>query len=298
MKSIAVLMSTYNGERFLREQIDSVLTQKNVDVHLFVRDDGSSDETLNILNEYSEKKMLEWYSDVNMGPAKSFLKLLYNIGNYDFFAFCDQDDVWLPTKLYEAIETINNENSPALYCSDTMLVDANLTPIRKANLTAKGNFFESLVSNPVTGCTMVINKKLRDLVVKYKPSVIDMHDWWIYRVCMAVDGYFYFDKTPHILYRQHDNNVVGGISSKKKKYKKRIQSLFDNNGGIRYHMAEMLYRGYAEYLKIENKEILEKFVCYRNSLAARFRLAQYVKTQPVSRHFRNKLIAAILSGKF
>ena len=108
MRNILVLMSTYNGEKYLKEQIDSILAQKNVEVTIQVRDDGSTDGTIRILEEYQKCGKLNWYSSTNMGPAKSFLDLVYNAPlKYDYYAFCDQDDYWKEDKLYKAIETVS-----------------------------------------------------------------------------------------------------------------------------------------------------------------------------------------------
>ena len=103
MKSIQVLLSTYNGARYLREQLDSLLSQENVDIKILVRDDGSTDDTIKILNEYQNRGLLAWYTGPNMRPAKSFLNLLIQSPESEVYAFCDQDDVWKPEKMYMAV---------------------------------------------------------------------------------------------------------------------------------------------------------------------------------------------------
>lgn len=127
MRNILVLMSTYNGEKYLKEQIDSILAQKNVEVTIRVRDDGSTDGTIRILEEYQKCGKLNWYSSTNMGPAKSFLDLVYNAPlKYDYYAFCDQDDYWKEDKLYKAIERLEHfDDKPALYHCELEIVDEN-----------------------------------------------------------------------------------------------------------------------------------------------------------------------------
>lgn len=298
MEKILILMSTYNGEKYLCEQITSLLKQEGVSVRILVRDDGSSDNTTSLLNEYQRQGHLRWYSGTNLRPAKSFMNLLINAPEEEYYAFCDQDDVWMPEKLKVAIEKIKGINGPALYCSDTILVDSHLNLIRKANLKAEGSFVESLISNPVTGCTMVFNKALRDIVIQYEPDVIDMHDWWIYRVCMAIGGFYYFDKTPQIKYRQHGANVVGGQNSMMKVIKRRISYLLRPSIGIRYAMAHELYIGYYSLMSDKNREILDMFVAYKDSFANTIKLAfsnQIVLDNHIlKRNFRN----AVLLRKF
>lgn len=295
---VVVIMSTYNGETFLKEQIESVLHQSNISIKLLVRDDGSKDSTTDILNQYKDRSLLEWYSGPNLGPAKSFLDCLAKAPDAEYYAFCDQDDVWDTDKLSFAIEKIKGDDIPAMYCSDTLLVDKDLYVIRKGNIYVEGSFMESLISNPVTGCTMVINKTLRDLVLKYKPLVIDMHDWWIYRICMAVNGYFYFDKKSHIRYRQHSNNVIGGRSSKWSKIKRRIKYFLRPSDGIRYQMAKELYYGFYEMMPVENKSILDSIFRYKDSYLNTLNLLFNRKYELKSRSLSSRFKKAIILRKF
>lgn len=295
---VAVLMSTYNGEKYLQEQIESVLDQTEVSVMLFVRDDGSKDNTTEILNEYKNKSFLYWYSGPNIGPARSFLDCLSKSPDVDYYAFCDQDDIWMYDKLSSAIDKIKSINAPALYCSDTLLVDQDLKTLRKGNLHMEGTFLESLVSNPVTGCTMVINKALKDIVMQYNPSVIDMHDWWIYRICMAINGNLYFDRTPHIKYRQHNNNVIGGTSSTYSKAKRRLTKLFSSSEGIRFQMTRELFKGYNSIITQDNKEIIDLILSYKTNLRKTLNLAFDKKIRLKSNDITNKFKLAVLLRKF
>lgn len=269
---IIVLLSTYNGRRYICEQIDSLLKQKEVDIQIIVRDDGSTDGTHEILDEYQKCGILTWYAGANLRPAKSFMNLLKNAPISEYYAFCDQDDIWMPEKLNVAIEKIKNTQGPAMYCSDTLMVDSSLKIIRQAGIHADGTLVESLITNPVTGCTMVFNKALRDIVIQYIPETIDMHDWWIYRICMAIGGFFYFDPTPHIKYRQHENNVIGGQGSQWHKIKRHLNLLFNPADGIRYTMVKELRKGFYQNMSRDNKEILEMFVSYKESFLKTLKL--------------------------
>lgn len=298
MKKILILMSTYNGEKYLCEQITSLLKQEGVAVRILVRDDGSSDNTTSLLNEYQRQGHLKWYSGINLRPAKSFMNLLINAPEEEYYAFCDQDDVWMPEKLKVAIEKIKGIKGPALYCSDTILVDSHLNLIRKANLKAEGSFVESLISNPVTGCTMVFNKALRDIVIQYEPDVIDMHDWWIYRVCMAIGGYFFFDKQSYIFYRQHENNVIGGQGSAFSRKKRHLKALFSKDEGIRFLMAKELYRGFYDIMPQINCRILDMFVSYKNSFFNTYRLATSPQISMMDDSTLNTFKKAVILRKF
>ncbi len=123
---LIVLLSAYNGEKYIREQLDSLLAQSLCGVEIFVRDDGSTDRTRGILEEYREQGMLSWIAGENLGPSQSFWQLLRNCDDADYYAFCDQDDVWDPDKLEVAVQALQQLDpvNPALYCGDVRVTDA------------------------------------------------------------------------------------------------------------------------------------------------------------------------------
>ncbi len=206
---VAVLLSTFNGELFLKEQLDSILIQQHVDVHLFARDDGSTDNTCALLHEYaSSSECMQVERGANLGVVGSFFKLLENAGNdFDFYAFADQDDVWMPDKLSAAVEILHQTHKPGMYYSRLEFVDENLHPLGKSAIPANTGFHNALVQNQATGCTVVLNKTARDIVCEKLPKWALMHDWWCYLVVSAF-GYVVFDPISHILYRKHGNNVT------------------------------------------------------------------------------------------
>lgn len=213
---IAVLMSSYNGEKYIREQIDNVLNQRNVCVDLYVRDDGSSDGTNGILHEYEDR--IQVYYGENVGVGSSFMQLVYDVpGDYDYYAFSDQDDIWLSQKLQKATERIEAEKEiiPVLYTSNQILVNekGEETGIRykqKPNTDYK----QILCQNKLAGCTMVWNASLQRLLQEEnrRPSkellCNRIHDVWVAMVA-AVTGKIVYDLEGYIYYRQHENNVVG-----------------------------------------------------------------------------------------
>ena len=170
-----VLLSTYNGEKYLPELLDSVMAQKDVRIDVLARDDGSKDKTVEILKKYDRVQV---YTGENLKPAKSFLDLILTAdASYDYYALCDQDDVWKPEKVISAIEHIKDSNKPTLYSSAVEVVDRDLNFIRKS---FTDNSFKDPLYDILTygtpGCTFVFNKALMQKLKEYKPTTISMHD--------------------------------------------------------------------------------------------------------------------------
>lgn len=258
--SVCVLMSVFNGERYLEDQLESLLTQESVTVTILVRDDGSTDDSTAILSRWQSKGLLTWYSGLNMGPARSFLDLLAHAPNADFYAFCDQDDVWLTDKLIVAVDSIVDIHHAAMYSSAFQMVDSRLNPIETPSHDHRISFAQSLVTNYTTGCTVVMNKYLADVINTHTPDFIMMHDSWAVKSCLAIGGSVIYDNTPHILYRQHERNVVGGKSNKFKKNLTRFRSLLHPKRS-RYKEAMSLLT-YKNLLTIQNESLLSELKNY------------------------------------
>lgn len=277
MNKVLVLMSTYNGEQYLKTQIDSILDQKNIEVFLLVRDDGSVDRTKEILNEYEKSGCLKWYTGENLRPAKSFMNLLQIADNsYDFYAFCDQDDFWKPNKLEVAIVHLKDiqQDKPALYYSRTTLVDSNLAPLKNTKHSDNYQFTtlsQAVVASNATGCTMCFNLALKKIMNLYEPQYQIMHDGWVHKVCLAVGGEVYYDHNSYILYRQHNNNVVGGTTTPIKRWKRRLNRIKKNPCPRSRGVAEIL-KGYENLMPDENKKICMRVAQYKESMIKRLNL--------------------------
>lgn len=214
---IWVLMSIYNGMAYIEEQIESILSQKNCDVHLLVRDDGSTDATLDILKSYGKKGSITLISDnINLGPAKSFLKLLEMAPDDGYYAFSDQDDCWNSDKLERALEMLTQaeeNNMPLVYYSNSDVVDQNLNSTGKKVYSGKQKptLERVLCGYGIQGCTMVLNKALRDIFLSVDMSKerIGMHDFFLCDLCMVCGGKILYDDFSTMKYRQHESNVVG-----------------------------------------------------------------------------------------
>ena len=271
-EKVLVLMSTYNGELFLQQQINSIIKQKNVDVEIIVRDDGSTDKTIDILEDYQRQGLLSYYTGNNLKPQYSFLHLLRHAPKCKYYAFADQDDVWLEDKLYAGIQAIcSYDHQPALYTCQTQMTNQDLEKIPTPQLHPLCTFGESLVYAYASGCTMIFNDSFRNIVMAYQPTYIDMHDWWMMSIATAMKAHIVFDHDAHILYRQHAKNVKGLNDTKIKEWKQRIQRILHKQQ-IRYHTALELSNGYYAQLPQESKDLLDLFIKSKRHLKYRLRL--------------------------
>ncbi len=297
---IAVLMSAYNGEKYIREQINSILEQEGeFELDLWVRDDGSSDQTKQILHEYANQQKIHWYTGENMRPARSFLHLVQHCPEYDFYAFADQDDYWMPDKIKAGLLALEKEAGPALYCANAELVDSKLQSLgRNVYRSLPRTDFETLTcAGGILGCTMIFNQALRNLVCEGGiPSEIVLHDFYFAVVCAAVDGRIVYDPNAHMKYRQHENNVVGVPESRWETVKARIRDIgYQEPVGVA-KQAQTILRQFAELMGTEQKEWLAVVAGYKTSLWTRMKLAASRKTRYVSKNMGIKLRLSILLG--
>ncbi|MGM9892168.1 glycosyltransferase family 2 protein [Limosilactobacillus sp.] len=277
-KQVTVLMSTYNGEQYLQEQVDSILRQKGVQVRLLVRDDGSTDQTQALLNAYQEKGQLHYYSGSNLGTARSFLQLVKDSPESEYYAFSDQDDVWKEDKLSRALSLIQQSRTaekPLLYAGSFQMTDAGLKEIHGGeNHYTTQTFANAIVYSCCTGCTMVMNKRLRDILAsKPLPQHLMMHDDWIHKVCLAMGGKVVFDSQPMMLYRQHGNNVDGGIHTLKDKVHK-VWAEKSTRARIMSNQLGELLKLYGDQLPEVNQKLLKHALHFgKGNLSQRVRLA-------------------------
>ncbi len=212
---IIILLSTFNGERFLCEQLESFLAQDYPHWAIHWRDDGSSDATVAMMRGFAARigprRCVESCSSgPHLGAAMSFLTLLAENEGAQAVAFADQDDVWLPTKLRRAAAHIAAAGGPALYCARQILVDEALRgdDLLVAHVAVPG-FPASLTQNIANGNTLVMNGAAARLVAAMGRPTGTVHDWWSYIVVSACGGRVLFDLEPCILYRLHKNNLIG-----------------------------------------------------------------------------------------
>lgn len=256
--SVEILLSTYNGSEYLDGLLKSLTEQDYPNLKLTIRDDGSTDNTLNIIEKFADRLDLRVIQGRNIGPCESFFELIRQADNRsDYLALCDQDDIWLPAKISRAIDCLESENinQPLLYCSRQLITDKDLNIKTLSFVPEKplkiGN---ALVQNVATGCTIVFNKNLRDLIVNRLPPAekVIMHDWWVY-IIASTFGKVVFDSQALILYRQHGANHIGS-SNGIVRWLKRLKRLLV--GGSReklQNQALSLLSLYSEMLDYETK---------------------------------------------
>lgn len=278
MKKVLVMMSSYNGEKYIEKQIDSILEQQNCYIDLIVRDDGSSDHTKKILEEYQNLNKLIWYSGKNLGPAKSFMDLLMNAPkNYDYYAFSDQDDIWKEDKISTATNKIDGALSPTIYCGNAELVNSKIESLDSLCYAFKPQFSLCgvLLGGGVQGATMVFNHSLAEMIwTRPVPDFITMHDYYISCVCLAIGGEIIYDERPYLLYRQHDNNVIGVKKNICSTLKNRVDLILNFNN--LFDISTVSYNiltNYSKTILYNQRKLLVDIIGYKGTIKSRIHLA-------------------------
>jgi len=263
---IAILLATYNGASYLQEQLDSIERQTHIDWTALASDDGSSDETMAMIDAFASqvgRSKVQQVTGPQQGFASNFLSLVCHPNlKADAYAYCDQDDIWLEDKLERAARFFESVPSdvPALYCSRTQYVDHQNHPLGLSLPYSRPALFaNALVQNIASGNTMVFNDAARKFLVQAGPLVdIDLHDWWTYMLITGMGGSVLFDQIPSVRYRQHPNNLWGMNTSPKSQWM-RIKKLF---GGrfANWNERHIAALGPMQHLlTLENQKIFERF---------------------------------------
>lgn len=217
---VAILLTTYNGAVFLKEQLQSIVSQTYPHWTLYISDDGSTDDTLNIIDNCRKTlgpTRVHLFSGPRKGFAQNFLSLVRNPNvSGDYFAFCDQDDIWHPDKLERGLAALSGyEEAPALYCSRTRLVEEEGGFIGYSPLfQRKPSFQNALVQSLAGANTMLLNRRAQELLKKIPPTAsVVSHDWLCYMLVSGCGGQVVFDTKPTLDYRQHRKNLMGRNNS-------------------------------------------------------------------------------------
>ena len=276
--TVAICMATFNGEKYIQEQIESIVNQTYSDWVLFIRDDGSKDDTLRICREYADlfTGKINILDDENLkgGSSKdnfaAILKWVTNNYSFNYFMFSDQDDVWLKDKIAISIERMHQVESeksgPILIHTDLKVVDKDLNLICNSFFRYRSidasiiSLNRLLIQNNVTGCTMLWNDKLNALF-DLSNDHIAMHDWWITLVA-ACFGTISLIESQTILYRQHEKNVVGATKTNSFSFiVHRMRNIEHVKETLRKSIiqADYFYLIYKDRLSSEGKTIIKSF---------------------------------------
>lgn len=298
---VAVLLAAYNGVEHIAEQIASIVSQTHLNTHLYISDDGSTDNTVDVVKEYQSRYpgRITLFKSNSQGCVGNFLGLACHPKiRADYYAFSDQDDIWMPKKIELGLEMLSrlDADKPQLYGGRSMLVDNECRFIGYSTLfEKKPSFQNALVQCIAGGNTMILNEKSMELL--RGAGIVDVicHDWWSYQLVTAVGGQVVYDPNAHLLYRQHGGNRTGENQSIKAQLM-RVYMLFAGrfSGWNEQNLQHL--EDNKEQITLENLSVLEYFSNSRK-LALPLRLYNYFKSG-VYRQTLSGNIALILAAMF
>jgi len=266
-----ILLATKNGEKFLKEQLDSIQSQAYKDWIVYASDDSSKDNTLNILLSYQKKwgkKKLNIYQGPNQGFAKNFWSLIHRVKDkrIKYIAFCDQDDVWQTQHLQRSIDIMRKDSkTPQVLGSRTQYINQegkllNFSP----KFLKQPCFLNALVQNIAGGNTQIFNTSLLIYLQKVPlESPIFSHDWLVYQIATAIEGRFIYSEHPSILYRQHKENIIGRndrFLDRIKRFKLLLKGRFRDWNTQNLACLQYIHNDISP----KNKEVVKRFTNLRN----------------------------------
>lgn len=303
MSEVAILMSTYNGERYLEEQIESILNQTYCDWTLYIRDDGSKDHTADIIRRFTQRSnKIVFINDNsarrNVGVCNSFMSLLKRTSARYYF-FCDQDDVWLENKIEVSLRLLKeNEPGPVCVFTDAEVVSKNLKPLQRMDAdNVWTDFLQLAFTNCVTGCTMAFTQEVKRLInFENNFDNIYMHDWWIALLAAHFGKLVYYNQ-PTLLYRQHGNNVIGGNERNTVRHVfHRLNHMQKERENVK-HSVDLLTEFYSQYgdsFTENEKCYLFAYATLRKQSSFSNNLKLVIQFPPRRRNFKGKLFFSYL----
>lgn len=289
-KKVAVILASYNGEKFIGEQLDSILNQTYKNIEIVVRDDGSSDNTVQIIKEYQKKyKNIQLYEGKNLGFIKNFFELL-KVAEADYYSYADQDDIWIENKIELAVNSLNelDDTKPNMVFGNSDYYDENMKFIGHGEKDKKYSFLKSLFACCGQGMTMTVNKKTRDMIIENAPKTCFFHDWWTYILCMGLGNVAYNNVTT-VKYRRRKENATSEGQGYFRLLVWRIKNLLLKDGLQDIKQQMINFKEYYYYqLSQENREIIDLFSEEEYSFENACKKAFYPK------RIRNRLIDDIM----
>ncbi|MBC3775845.1 glycosyltransferase family 2 protein [Pseudomonas sp. SWRI99] len=278
--SVAILLCTFNGARFLAEQIDSILMQTHTNWVIHASDDGSCDSTVKLLEAYQKSvgpDRLRLYQGPQLGFAQNFISLIKNNSiEADYFAFSDQDDIWHPTKLEKGLKKLQkiDHSNPALYCTRVRLIDTEQRCVGFSPLRKNTPSFENALVQSLAGAnTMLINQSARTLMAAIPDNTpVVAHDWLAYLLVTASAGQVIYDSTPSLDYRQHEGNLIGNRTGLSANFH-RIKRFVTGDFSIWNDMNSEILDSMLGYMPTQNHTLFSDFKALRTAgLVKRTRL--------------------------
>lgn len=273
IKSVSIILGYYNGNKYLKEQIQSILGQSHQNIDIFISDDHSSispDISSLGLTTGEAKRIHTTTQPNNLGFCKNFLSTLAKIDKpSEYFAFSDQDDIWHPNKIENALKLLSlyPADKPALYCSRTNIYDETghtflgMSPLFKKT----PSFSNALIQSIAGGNTMVFNKAARDIIAQSTASTtVVSHDWWCYQIISGAGGVVLYDTKPSLNYRQHPENLVGSNHSWFSRLT-RVRSLWEGKLRTWNDINITALVKNRDLLTLDNKHLLDQFITMRQS---------------------------------
>lgn len=275
---VTVVLATYNGERFLPEQLESLAKQSRRPDRLVLRDDGSTDRSVALVQAWAARQgvALQQVTGPRLGPARSFLKALQAAEPADIFLFCDQDDVWQPYKIEHALNHVpwGRDVAPTLCSTRLEVVDEQLRYLRLSSLPKSLSFSSAACESQLTGCTMAFNAAFRSLLVRALPEHAAMHDWWCYLLATSATGVaLHFDPAPSVLYRQHGGNALGAGPVGWSALRVRGLRFIGRDSTVRSRQLQEFAKIYGTALEPQASDILRQLLSAKRALGPRLRAA-------------------------
>lgn len=300
MKTVTVIMSSYNGALFIERQIKSIYNQKDVSINCFIRDDGSSDNTLQILTELQKKYAnLSFIVGDNVGWEKSFLIALSLAPQADYYAFADQDDVWFDNKIINGLNQLAQypDNEVVMFHCNKISVNRDLTPLSHQikRLSRPINRQNAVVQEYAQGCSIIFNNAAKNLLTRRLPIEKIAHDFWVGLVCFMF-GHVIYDCNPYFYHINYGNNA-SGEGRLLKSWQKRWRMFWGTKNVYYLPSSDLLSDAYVDLLTDEDKIFLQQTLDYKTNIRSKLNLLFSLKFRRASLLGTLSLKCAILFNR-
>lgn len=250
---IAILLATFHPNGYIKEQIESLKAQQEVELKIYWGDDGSTSEEIEFVKECLGELEYEFFSFPNVGASQNFIQLMHKAPNHNYYAFCDQDDLWAPEKLKLSVKSLQPLSGPGLVHSSLVVVQGDKKWIKELGCTDH-SMRRLLSENCFQGCTLVFNSGARSLFLSHRTEKILWHDWWFGWVISCL-GTVVEITEPLIFYRLHSKNSIGYP-----RFRTKIVRFLNRESGLVLRQAELFLIEYEDLLAKTSKNELTRWI--------------------------------------